>query len=1395
MDLASSITQRLERVTLGDAQRFRRALRQIETGSPDPRRRGPALQRLLREVEEAEKRRARRAEQLPKPTYPADLPVSAMREEIKAAITEHQVIVLCGETGSGKTTQLPKICLELGRGVTGLIGHTQPRRIAARSVAARIAEELGTDLGRTVGYKVRFGDRTSPDTYIKLMTDGILLAETQNDRWLWAYDTIIIDEAHERSLNIDFLLGYLRQLLPRRPDLKVIVTSATIDPERFARHFAREVNGVRVPAPVVMVPGRTYSVDVVYAPPATGDDDHEAAPDLETAVLHAVDDAALRGPGDILIFLPGEREIRECAEALRKHHPPGVQILPLYARLSPDEQMRVFETHAQRRIVLATNVAETSLTVPGIRSVIDTGLARIKRFNPRSKVTRLPIEAISQASANQRKGRAGRLGPGVCYRLYAEDDLRQRPEFTDPEILRTNLAQVILQMKSLKLGRIEEFPFVEPPEGRAVRSGYDTLAELGAIDDNERLTPMGAEMARLPIDPRLSRMLIAADKEGCLAEMLVISSVLAVQDPRDRPFDQADAADNSHRRFMDPESDFVTLLNLWSWYQEHKRHLSHSKLRKLCRSSFVSYLRMREWEEVHRQLHDQMTEMGYSAQTYKGVWHGKFHHDDQVVASATAPARKETLEAQAQHAHIHRAVLAGMLGNVAKKGEEFTYIGARAGSGGGGGGGGSGGGGGGGGTGAGSQAAGAVSSSSAGSSSGFAIWPGSSLFRKSPRWIVAAELVQTSRLFARTVAKVQPEWIEEVGAHLIKRAHSEPHWDRDHGTVFAYERITLWGLEIIARRRVHYGPIDPRHSREVFIHHALVEGDAEHHGPFFDHNRRLMESALSVEAKARKHGLVADSQARFAFYDRRLPPTIFSMSAFEKWRRHAERDNPRLLFMSMDDVIVEKDPRVTPEAFPDALPLRSAIEAGKLAPANVSASPLAAAPIQYRYDPGSPDDGITVTVPLQAIGGLSPARCEWLVPGMLQEKIVALVRLLPRNLKHYVDNAPAFAEECARQVAFAGSPLADVLSHQLGRRIGAEIPRDAWKFDELPPHLRMNVQVIDDQKKVIAEGRDPEELRRQLMPLAARRFAEFARDRFDQDKLTDWSFGDLPEHVQIERFGVQLTGYPAILDRGDSVSLRLLQSAAEAEHSSRAGLRRLYWLRNRPELRSVTKALATMESMAVQYATLGTPAELREQVELLIAERAFMADPWLVRSASEFEGRINRGSPNIFRAGQSTADQVRDILEQRQAAAIALDRKFPDPWVDSIADAKLHLALLTDRGFLTATPRHWLAHLPRFLKGIQARVQKLAHGSLERDQRAMAEMRPLWVGYLTRAKYNFDHSLYEPALEEHRWLLEELRISLFAQELRTSVSVSIKRLHEHWEKHVLSSAATATVPG
>jgi len=826
------------------------------------------MARLEADITSSQARCRARQRALPRPEFPGDLPIVEHRRNIADAIARHQVIVVCGETGSGKSTQLPKMCLEAGRGAAGLIGHTQPRRIAARSIAARIARELGTPLGDVVGYKVRFSDRTRPDAFIKVMTDGILLAETQGDRSLSRYDTIIIDEAHERSLNVDFLLGYLRQLLPRRPELKLIITSATIDPQRFSEHF----DG----APIIEVSGRAHPVDVRYRPLQSGDPD-ELDRDMRQGILAGVDEIASVGRGDVLVFLSGERDIRETAEALRKHHPPNTEILPLYARLSAAEQNRVFEPHPGRRIILATNVAETSLTVPGIRGVVDPGLARMSRYSARSKVQRLPIEPISQASARQRAGRCGRLGPGVCIRLYSEDDYAGREAFTQPEILRTNLASVILQMKALNLGDVAAFPFIDPPRRGMIRDGYETLRELGAFDEKDRLTDIGRRLARLPIDPRIGRMILAADAEGCLAEVLIIGAALSVQDPRERPMDQSDAADEAHGRFVDERSDFLTFLRLWQAYHEQKRHLSWSKLRRWCHEHFLSFLRMREWHDVHQQLRILVTQGG--------------------MCPNDEPADEE---------RIHRAILSGLLSSIARRGERHEYDAARG--------------------------------------SGYYIFPGSVLFRKTPPWVMAAEIVQTTRRYARCVASVRPQWIERVGGHLVKCEYSEPHWHRASAQVMAFERVTLFGLEIVARRRVPYGPIEPDAAREMFIHHALVEGEYKSDAPFLEHNRRLIEEIRDIEARRRKRDVLVDAQARHAFYDKRLGPQIFSGRSLEHWRVGAEADNPDLLFMTRHDLMLPGAEAADREQFPDELVL------GTLR-----------LPLEYRLEPGGEDDGVTVT--------------------------------------------------------------------------------------------------------------------------------------------------------------------------------------------------------------------------------------------------------------------------------------------------------------------------------------------------------------------------------------------------------------------------------------------------
>jgi ATP-dependent helicase HrpA len=899
-----SLQARLSDCSIRDRASLARRLRGLRQRSREGKPVDRGLEQLAAEVDAAAARLRERRAALPVPTFDDSLPISAHRDAIAAAIRAHQVVVVCGETGSGKTTQLPKICLSLGLGAAGLIGHTQPRRIAARSVAARIAAELQTTVGGQVGYKVRFSDRTGPNAFVKLMTDGILLAETQSDRPLEQYEVIILDEAHERSLNIDFLLGYLKRLLPRRPDLKLIITSATIDPERFSRHFDR--------APIVEVSGRSYPVELRYRP-LTADDEDERDRDLQQAILDAVDEVWREGPGDILVFLSGEREIRETAESLRKHHPPNTEILPLYARLSSAEQNRVFQPHGRPRIVLATNVAETSLTVPGIRYVIDPGMARISRYSPRGKIQRLPVEKISQASANQRAGRCGRVMAGVCVRLYAAEDFQSRPAFTDPEILRTHLAAVILQMSALNLGRPEEFPFVDPPDSRQIGDGFRLLFELRAVDERWRITELGRQLAKLPVDPRLGRMLLAAQRESCLREVLVIVAALAIQDPRERPLDKQQAADEKHRRFRDEHSDFMALLKLWDYYHEQARQLSKNQLRNLCQADYLSFVRMREWHDLHRELLGRATEMGMR------------------LNDEAAP-----------YDSLHRALLTGLLGHLGLKQEENAYLGARG--------------------------------------RNFYLYPGSGLFKKRPRWVAAAELVETTRLYARTVARIEPEWVEGLAEHLLKRSYAEPHWEKRSAQVAAFERVTLYGLPIIANRRVNYGPLDPALAREVFIRHALVEGEFHCKAQFFQHNRQLLAELEELEIRARRD-LTADEEALYRFYDARIPEGIYSGPTFETWRKQVERENPRLLFLDRAALLAEAGPAADGERFPDHLDLDGL-----------------QLPLAYRFEPGAEDDGVTLTVPLAAVNQVDPKRLDWLVPGLRAERMAALLKSLPKAL-------------------------------------------------------------------------------------------------------------------------------------------------------------------------------------------------------------------------------------------------------------------------------------------------------------------------------------------------------------------------------------------------------------
>jgi ATP-dependent helicase HrpA len=1230
----------------------------------------------------------RRLANLPRPDYPEDLPVVQRREEIARAIAANPVVIVCGETGSGKTTQLPKICLEARRGAAGLIGHTQPRRIAARSVAARIAHELKSPLGHAVGYKVRFSDRVSPDTYVKLMTDGILLAETQGDRWLRQYDTLIIDEAHERSLNIDFLLGYLKRLLPQRPDLKLIVTSATIDAERFSRHFGG--------APVIEVSGRTYPVEIRWRPLERRKDDDEE-PDPAQAILDAVDELAREGPGDVLVFLPGEREIRDTAEALRKHHPAGAEILPLFARLSFEEQERVFRpTAARRRIVLATNVAETSLTVPGIRYVVDPGLARVNRYSWRNKVELLQVEKISRASADQRAGRCGRVAAGVAIRLYGQDDYEARPRYTDPEILRSSLAAVILRMQSLKIGDVEDFPFLEAPSPRQIADGYQLLAELGAVDGERRLTPVGWQLAKFPIDPRIARMIVAARQENCLNEVLVIAAALSIQDPRERPFERAQAADDAHRAFHDERSDFLSFLKLWRFFDEAIKHKkSNRKLAETLAEHFLSQRRLREWRDVHAQLAALTGELGLRAN-----------------------------EQPATYEQVHRALLAGLLGNVGAKGDEpGEYKGARG--------------------------------------ITFYIHPGSGLRKKQPKWVVAAELTETARLYARCVAAVEPEWIERAAGHLVKRSYLEPRWEKTRAQVVAWEQVSLYGLIVIPRRKVHYGPIDPGLAREIFIRQALVAGEFDCRGEFFRHNQRLRREVEELEHKARRQDVLVDEERMFAFFDARIPPHIVNGAGFERWRRDVEAKEPRLLFMSRDDLMRHEAGHVTAQLYPERLDVGGA-----------------EVRLAYRFDPGHPLDGVTVSVPLHRLNALPAAPFDWLVPGLLREKVNALIRGLPKQLRRAFVPIPDCVTEAltALDAEPRERPLDEALAAVLTRLRRVEVPADALAGAELPAHLRMNFRVVDENGAEVAMGRNLAQLKRELGAQAEESFAP--ESAWERAGLKAWDDIELPEAVEFRRGRETLTGYPALVDEGaEGVRLTLLETAEKAAAATRSGVSRLVRLELKEQLKALERGVANARDLPLLYAPYGGGDALREEILAAAVDRAVWTDDAPVRNRRDFDARLRHVRARLQVVGQEYVRLLTEILGEAQAVRKALAGPAAKAWKHAAPDISRQLDALVHRGFLARTPYAALTQLPRYLKAMQRRIDKLRDWG-ERDAKWTGEIQRLAAAWAERQEKFRKAGRHEPRLDEFRWMLEELRVSLFAQELKTPYPVSVKRLEK-----------------
>jgi ATP-dependent helicase HrpA len=1204
------------------------------------------------------------------------LPVSQKREEIARAIAAHPVVIVCGETGSGKTTQLPKILLEMGRGAKKYIGHTQPRRIAARSVAARIAEELKVELGTLVGYKVRFTDKIGPRTAVKLMTDGILLAETQGDRDLAAYDTIILDEAHERSVNIDFLLGYLKRLLPRRPDLKVVITSATIDAERFSRHF----DG----APVIEVSGRLYPVEVRYRP-VGGDEEDTTRDEEEQALGDAVEELMREGPGDVLVFLPGEREIRDAAAVLARRNLKGTEVLPLYGRLSAAEQDRVFHPGGARRVVLATNVAETSLTVPRIRYVVDAGQARVKRYSYRNKVEMLRVENISQAAAQQRAGRCGRVANGICIRLYGEDEFKARPAFTDPEVLRSSLAAVILRALSLRLGKVEEFPFLDAPSPRAIADGYGLLAELGAVDEANELTDVGRELARLPLDPRVGRMLIAARAEGCLEQVLVIAAALSVQDPRERPLAKQAAADERHAKFDDERSDFLALLKLWKLQ-------GAEGLRRICRDNFLSYPRMREWRDVHAQLQQVVGEL------------------DWKMSSAKAD-KPEGYRA------IHRALLAGLLGNVGMKEADAAAQGSRA-----------------------DAQSGAFTGAR-----GIKVWvhPGSGT-RKPGRWIVAAELVETTRLYARTVAGIEPQWLEELGAHLLKRHRADPHWEKSRAQVVALERGTLYGLPVYVNRRVHFGPHDPGLARQVFIRSALVEGEFETRAPFFAHNRRLVAEIERLEHKSRRPDILVDDELIYAFYDARVPEGIHNGADFDKWRKDAEREDAKLLFLKREDLMRHEAAGITTDNFPHELKL--------------GANSFR---LDYHFDPRSPRDGVTLTVPVALLNQVGAARCEWLVPGLLKEKVRALAKSMPQRLRHKLGSLEEFAETFARAVQPSDMPLAQALARHIRAELNLEVPVDAFRPDSAPPHLHMNFLVVDEHGRQLGMGRDLAALKRELGGQTQAVLQSEAPVE-EGERYTGWTMGDLDEVMEIRRGGQTLVGYPALVDAGDAVTLQVFDAPERARELHRAGVRRLLAIAFKDRVRDLERGWS-------RDVLLGP---VKEDLVAAALERAFLGES-LPMAQADFARRVEEGRARLMLVAQELARTAQAILGahaelQKKLAQAA--KAFP-PVAE---DIKQQLARLLGARWLARTPWARLQHYPRYLKAAGLRLDKL-RADPARDARQMAELAPLLAGWLRAPRP------LSAELEQFGWLLEELRVSLFAQELKTPVPVSAKRLAKLWQ--------------
>ncbi|MFE7182383.1 ATP-dependent RNA helicase HrpA [Streptomyces erythrochromogenes] len=1290
----------LGEISLRDAHRLGRRLegaRRIRK----PEAKQAVLDEIATEAAKAAERLAGRASRMPEVTYPENLPVSQKKDEIAEAIRDHQVVIVAGETGSGKTTQIPKICMELGRGVRGMIGHTQPRRIAARTVAERIAEELKSEIGQTVGWKVRFTDQVDQDaTFVKLMTDGILLAEIQTDRELRAYDTIIIDEAHERSLNIDFLLGYLATLLPKRPDLKVVITSATIDPERFSRHFGD--------APIVEVSGRTYPVEVRYRP-LLEEDSEESDRDQITAICDAVDELQAEGAGDILVFLSGEREIRDTADALIKKKLRFTEVLPLYARLSHAEQHRVFQQHTGRRIVLATNVAETSLTVPGIKYVIDPGTARISRYSHRTKVQRLPIERISQASANQRKGRCGRTSDGICIRLYSEDDFNARPEFTDAEILRTNLASVILQMTAAGLGEIEKFPFIDPPDHRNIRDGVQLLQELGALDPAEkdpknRLTQMGRKLSQLPVDPRLARMVIEADKNNCVREVMVIAAALSIQDPRERPSDKQTQADQNHARFKDETSDFLSFLNMWRYVREQQKERGSSSFRRMCKQEYLNFLRIREWQDIYSQLRTVAKSMGIH------------------VNEADAPEQV-----------VHVSLLAGLLSHIGLKDtDKNEYLGAR--------------------------------------SAKFAIFPGSSLFKKQPKFVMSAELVETSRLWARVNAKVEPEWVEPLAQHLIKRTYSEPHWEKDQAAVMAYEKVTLYGVPIVAQRKINYGRIDPEVSRELFIRNALVEGDWRTHHKFYADNRKLLTEVEELENRARRRDIVVDDETLFDFYDQRIPEHVVSGAHFDSWWKHKKRDEPELLDFEREMLLTEKAAGVTKADYPDSWrqgPLKFRVT--------------------YQFEPGADADGVTVHIPLQVLNQVTDEGFDWQIPGLREEVVTELIRSLPKPIRRHYVPAPNYAGRFLDTAVPLQEPLPVTLARELQRMVGVPVTAEDFDLTRIPDHLKITFRIVDERRRKIAEDKDLESLRLRLKPKARQALSKAAAataeraggESVERTGLTDWTIGTLTEVFETRRAGQPVKAYPALVDEGaaaGTVSVRLFDTEAEQQQAMWLGTRRLILL-NIPvnPAKYASDHLTNQQKLALSRNPHGSIQALFDDCATAAADKLIADHGGPAWDEAGFRKLYEAVRADLVDTTVRAVNQVQQVLAAWQACERRLKATSSLALVANIQDVRTQLAALVPAGFVTLTGLRRLPDLMRYLVAADRRLQQMPTG-VQRDTTRMEKVHEMQDEYAWLLEQLPKGRPVPATVTDIRWMIEELRVSYFAHALGTAYPVSDKRI-------------------